>query len=114
MIDLTNELNEFITVLYGKEPTMNKTWQQLYPEAFTSITKEAYRFHVSSMKASLPCDQTHFMTFITYAERLYINNAKFIHPLPPDQAMRLLQLSAQMRTKIQTEYNTRLLRKKTG
>lgn len=112
MLDLTLELNEFITILYGKEPTMNKTWQQLYPEAFNTITKDLFRFHVASVRAATPCDQIHIMTFLVYEERTHINNNKFIRNLSSDTAMQLLTLSAQIRTKVQTEYNERLAAKK--
>ena len=112
MLDLTQELNKFMTILYGHEPKMNKTWQQLYTDEFTHITKDLFRFHVSSVRASVPCDQTHIMTFIVYEEKTYMNNAKFVHQLTQEQAMQLLPLSAQIRTKIQTEYNLRLAEKR--
>lgn len=114
MLNIAGELNEFITVLYGKEPTMNKTWQQLYDEAFKTITKDLFRFQVAAAKAGTPCDQTQVMSFLVYEERTHINNAKFIHPLSQDQAMQLLQLSARIRTKVQTEYNERMAAKHAG
>lgn len=114
MLNIASELNEFITVLYGKSPTMNKTWQQLYDEAFKTITKDLFRLHVAAAKAGVPCDQTQVMTFLVYEERTHINNAKFIHKLSPEQAMSLLQLSAKIRTKVQMEYNQRLADKQAG
>ena len=111
MLNISTELNEFINTLYGKTPTMNKTWQELYDEAFKTITKDVFRFQVAAARASAPCDQTQMMTFLIYEERLHINNAKFITPLLPEQAMKLLQLSAQIRTKVQAEYNARLAEK---
>lgn len=111
MLNISTELNEFINTLYGKTPTMNKTWQELYDEAFKNITKDVFRFQVAAARAMAPCDQTQMMTFLIYEERLHINNAKFIAALPPDRAMKLLQLSAQIRTKVQAEYNARLAEK---
>ena len=111
MLNISVELNEFINTLYGKTPTMNKTWQELYDEAFKTITKDVFRFQVAAARASVPCDQTQMMTFLVYEERLHINNAKFITAPTPEQAMKMLQLSAQIRTKVQAEYNTRLAEK---
>lgn len=114
MLDLTQELNQFMTTLYGHDPKMNKTWQQLYTDEFANITKDLFRLHVSSVRASVPCDQTHVMTFIVYEEKKYMNNAKFIHQLTQQQAIALLQLSAQIRTKVQQEYNHRLAEKRSA
>lgn len=107
MLDITSELNEFITVLYGRQPTMNTTWVQLYGDACDRITKDVFRLYVSAARAGTPCDQTHVMAFLIYEERLHINNAKFIRPVQQEQAMRLLQVSALIRTKIQECYNMR-------
>ncbi len=112
-MNLTRELNEFITALYGKEPTMkNKTWQQLYPDEFAHIAKDLFRFQVASARAGVPCDQTHIMTFLVYEERTRINNAKFIAGQSPSASMKMLQLSAQIKTKLQAEYNERLAARK--
>ena len=112
MLNITQELNEFITVLYGKSPTMNTTWTQLYEDACKTITKDLFRLHVSSIKTGIPCDQTHMMTFLIYEERVHINNAKFVHAMSTEEAMRLLQVSAVIRTKIQEEYHLRLAEKR--
>lgn len=112
MLDLTQELNKFITILYGHAPRMNKTWQQLYVDAFASITRDLFRLHVSSARTFVPCDQTHIMTFIVYEEKTYMNNTRLVHQLTQEQAMQLLTLSAQIRTKIQTEYHLRLVKKR--
>lgn len=112
MLDLTPELNKFITILYGHAPRMNKTWQQLYVDAFANITRDLFRLHVSSARVSVPCDQTHIMTFIVYEEKTYMNNTRLVHQLTQEQAMQLLTLSAQIRTKIQTEYHLRLIKKR--
>lgn len=114
MLNITNELNEFITVLYEKSPTMNTTWVHLYEDACKAITKDVFRLHVIAAKTGAPCDQTHIMTFLIYEERVHINNAKFIHALSSEQAMRLLQIAAAIRTKIQAEYQARLLGKRKG
>lgn len=105
MLAITSELNEFITVLYGRQPTMNTTWVQLYADACKQITKDVYRFYMASVKTAVPCNQSHILSFLIYEERIHINNAKFIQPMSPEQAMRLLQISAVIRTKLQEIYH---------
>lgn len=112
MLDITPELNNFITILYGHGPKMNKTWEQLYPEAFAAITQDVFRMQVTSARAAVPFDQMQLLTFLVYEERVHMNNSKFIHPVSSDSAMKLLTISVSIRVKVLDEYNKCVLAKR--
>ncbi len=111
MFQINDELNEFLTLLYGHGPKMNKTWAELYPDAFAAITKDVFRMQAAAKRAAVPFDQTQMLTFLVYEERLHINNAKFVNHLETTTAMKMLQQASVIRTKVQTEYDLRLAKR---
>lgn len=112
MFDITQELDEFITVLYGHGPKMDMTWGELYPDAFRKMAGDVFRMQVASRRAAVPFEQAMLMTFLVYEERAYINNAKFIHVIDTDQGVKLLTISQRIKTKAQAEFNRRMDEKK--